>query len=748
MLRSVNRSYITFDIIRRILTDYFSYDILYVMNITDIDDKIIVRARHNHLYDEYAKQNPVVTEGVVKEVKEAWEGFVEKGFKGRKWEDVVAGKEKGEASEDPKFEVKFAAAKGTEELLKGTKVGSPSAEFFASAHLRDVLSPFLDAKLGSTVSDPAVFRALAAYWEAEFLKDMRALNVKAPDLMTRVSEYVPEIVTFVERIIANGFGYESNGSVYFDTRAFHAHPNHSYAKLEPWSASNLDLIEEGEGSLSTASTKRSPSDFALWKSSKPGEPAWDSPWGPGRPGWHIECSAMAYETLGEQMDVHSGGVDLAFPHHDNEIAQSEVGSMRQLEGNGPFLCPGFVSAWSGGHVVGRRSLERGFGVGVLVLTSRSFATFPFNLCSLIHSPSHSLRSYSRSRPQACFNCAQWTSYFLHAGHLHINGAKMSKSLKNFVTIADALQSYTARQIRLMFLLHGWNSVLDYKDESMREALGVEATISKFFANARAVISEERHYESENPSAGSHNHRAPERKLIDALAKAQDGVDRALCDSFDTVGAMGALLELVGEGNVYMTAKSKSAERANPEVLEKVGGYVTRMMRIFGCVTDDATYEVGWDAKEVQGGDREEMVMPFVRALSTYRDGVRELAKAKKDHVEFLKLSDRLRDDVLPLLGVVVDDREEKALVKLVDPEAIAREREEKARKEAEKAKRAEEVRQKEAEKKAARLAKGATKPEDMFRDEEGLKAYSKWDEKVSFTGRPIDGSLLDGLDGF
>jgi cysteinyl-tRNA synthetase len=166
---------------------------------------------------------------------------------------------------------------------------------------------------------------------------MRALNVRPPDLLTRVSEYVPEIIEFVLGIVKNGFGYESGGSVYFDTIAFDRHPDHSYAKLEPWSAGNMKLIEEGEGDLSLGlSEKRSGADFALWKKSKPGEPAWDSPWGMGRPGWHIECSAMAKETLGEQMDIHSGGIDLAFPHHDNEIAQSEVslfGWVWEKEGN-------------------------------------------------------------------------------------------------------------------------------------------------------------------------------------------------------------------------------------------------------------------------------------------------------------------------------------------------------------------------------------------------------------------------------
>jgi cysteinyl-tRNA synthetase len=186
---------------------------------------------------------------------------------------------------------------------------------------------------------------------------MRKLRILPPDTVTRVSEYVPEIVSFVEKIIGNGFAYVQEGNVWFDVEAFEGAKNgkgkekeedfeHVYAKLAPWSKGNRELLEEGEGnsiarvrlvdthlahpaalhegSLTTGRTKRSSADFALWKSCKPGEPTWPSPWGPGRPGWHIECSVMASEVLGRRMDIHSGGVDLMFPHHDNEIAQSEV----------------------------------------------------------------------------------------------------------------------------------------------------------------------------------------------------------------------------------------------------------------------------------------------------------------------------------------------------------------------------------------------------------------------------------------
>ena len=168
------------------------------------------------------------------------------------------------------------------------------------------------------------------------------------------------------------------------------------------------LMYRAVGSLTTAMGKRSASDFALWKTSKPGEPHWPSPWGEGRPGWHIECSVMASAVLGPGMDVHSGGEDLAFPHHDNEIAQSE----------------------------------------------------------------------------AYHNCRQWVNYFLHTGHLHIEGLKMSKSLKNFITIDDALSRFTARQLRFAFLSTNWSARVDFKESTMQDIRNSEdvLNVSNFDSN--------------------------------------------------------------------------------------------------------------------------------------------------------------------------------------------------------------------------------------------------------------------------
>ena len=156
--------------------------------------------------------------------------------------------------------------------------------------------------------------ALAARFADAFHQDMDALGCLRPDVEPRVSGHVPQIVALVETLVRRGFAYApGNGDVYYSVRKFP-----EYGKL---SKRNLDDLLAG-ARVEPGEAKRDPLDFALWKAAKPGEPAWDSPWGKGRPGWHIECSAMTLEHLGTTIDLHTGGKDLVFPHHTNEIAQS------------------------------------------------------------------------------------------------------------------------------------------------------------------------------------------------------------------------------------------------------------------------------------------------------------------------------------------------------------------------------------------------------------------------------------------
>ena len=148
----------------------------------------------------------------------------------------------------------------------------------------------------------------------EYYEDAKALGIRPATVHPRATEHIGEIIHLVKTLQDKGYAYEVNGDVYFDTKK-----DAGYGKL---SGQNLDDLEAG-ARIDVDDGKKNPADFALWKAQKPGEPAWPSPWGMGRPGWHIECSAMSMKYLGETFDIHAGGKDLLFPHHENEVAQSE-----------------------------------------------------------------------------------------------------------------------------------------------------------------------------------------------------------------------------------------------------------------------------------------------------------------------------------------------------------------------------------------------------------------------------------------
>jgi len=162
---------------------------------------------------------------------------------------------------------------------------------------------------------------IAARYIAAFREDMAALGVAPADVEPRATEHIPQMIAFIERLVAGGFAYVVDGDVYFEVRRFPAYGKLSGRRPEELLAGARIEVDE---------RKRDPRDFALWKAAKPGEPAWPSPWGPGRPGWHIECSVMSTAYLGETFDIHGGGEDLIFPHHECEIAQWEAATGKPL----------------------------------------------------------------------------------------------------------------------------------------------------------------------------------------------------------------------------------------------------------------------------------------------------------------------------------------------------------------------------------------------------------------------------------
>ncbi|KAI6184940.1 Cysteinyl-tRNA synthetase [Aphelenchoides bicaudatus] len=535
------RAYLSFDILRRVLSSYFNYDVLYAMNITNVDDKIIKRARQSHLYESYLEENKANLSKVLQDIEKSIQFFKNK-FQ------EEADPDKRKMMSDTLTKVNTTVRHVEEALTKSNSKGieQKSGELLQVA--KDVLCEWLDHEKGSSITEMSVFSKLADRFEADFFEDMKRLNVKTPDVLTRVSEYMPEILDFVQGIINKGYGYKtSDGSVYFDTEAFANSPNHRYAKLLPEAFGDKENaqkhLQESEGVLSMNQMgKKSSADFALWKASKAGEPSWKSQFGDGRPGWHIECSAMSTAIFGPTLDIHAGGSDLKFPHHDNEIAQCE----------------------------------------------------------------------------AHYDKDQWVNYFLHCGTLRIEGLKMSKSLKNFITIKKALDTYTARQI-----LSQMNQL-----NSSASTLSPDLALLGVFSNKKAEIHE------------------------------------ALCDSIDTRLVIEKMREVINASNIYMKENTSATLTPNAQLLKQIAEYLTSLLKMFGAISEQE--QLGYPAEDSPecALDREAILMPHLEALANFRSSVRDMARGHKN-INILKECDRLRDEVLPKLGVRFEDGATHTIVKLV-----------------------------------------------------------------------------------
>ena len=714
------RNYVTIDIIRRILRDYFGFKIRFVMNTTDVDDKIILRGRQRHLYDEYKEAHRYIDEKVRSDVRQAWFYYIQKNLKrinlnpppapadfdsviAQEYGDILDGAplqpggKPGDAEAKVKMHINTSRATARA-LREDPKMLTPH-EFYNLVN--DPMCLVLDEELKDTIKgdDHAVFSKLTKEYEDRFFKDMHDLNVLDPDDLVRVTEYGKEIAEFVKKIVDNKFAYKSeDGSVYFDIKAFE-NDGYQYARLKPESRGDKDLQADGEGALGAKlGGKKADADFALWKASKAGEPSWESDWGPGRPGWHIECSAMASAKLGQQMDIHSGGIDLAFPHHDNELAQSEA-------------------YWKGQ--------------------------------------------------------SQWVNYFLHMGHLSISGSKMSKSLKNFTTIREALhvrKEWTSRSLRIVFLLGEWRKGIEITNDMVLEGRSWEDRVDNFFLNINDG-GENSKDQSTEPSV-----------MSKPLQQAQEKVRESLLRSFATKEAMYAISELI---TTYNAADKTSFTRGDHEA---PGIFVTQMVNIFGlngtATKDDALETIGWSGLRIS--DEAEM---YVRPLSGARDRLRQAAIAKsithekvrdivntipeytgvvngrpqrpsyaralsdfRDNAlstaersqpdasdlnkQILTLCDKVRDVDLWQLDIYLEDRENRpARVRPVTDglRAARKEKEERARMK-------EEAKLKKAQEEEAMLLKGRMPPSEMFKAPYSDE-YREWD-RDGLPTLPKDGTKL------
>ncbi|XP_043854623.1 probable cysteine--tRNA ligase, mitochondrial isoform X2 [Dromiciops gliroides] len=299
--------------------------------------------------------------------------------------------------------------------------------------------------------------ALARLYEEDFKLDMATLKVLPPTVYMRVTDNIPHIISFIEGIISKGYAYST---------------------------------------VKDDSDKRHASDFALWKAAQPHEIFWASPWGNGRPGWHIECSTISSLVFGSQLDIHTGGIDLAFPHHENEIAQ----------------------------------------------------------CEVYH------------------QCKQWGNYFLHSGHLHVKGKeKMSKSLKNYITIKDFLKKFSPDVFRMFCMLSNYRSAIDYSDDNMHEAKHHLLGIASFIDDANAYMKGQLLCDP-----------IREDLLWERLTSAKVAIKAAFADDFDTPSAVDAIMDLIHHGNRQLKAVTKETNfPRSPAVYGAIVSYIESFLDIVG-----------------------------------------------------------------------------------------------------------------------------------------------------------------------
>jgi cysteinyl-tRNA synthetase len=287
------------------------------------------------------------------------------------------------------------------------------------------------------------------YWvvamrnERAFTRAYDTLGCLPPTYEPRATGHIPEMVELMQRLIDRGFGYAANGDVYFDVRAFADYGSLSGQKLD-------DMLAADD---SEARAKRDPRDFAMWKGAKPGEPAWNTPWGSGRPGWHIECSAMAEKYLGAEFDIHGGGLDLVFPHHENEIAQSQA-------------------------------------------AGDAFAR-----------------------------------YWLHNAWVTTAGEKMSKSLGNSLLVDQVVTRVRPVELRYYLVSAHYRSILEYSDESVKEAGASYRRIEGFLERAAEAAGRDAITIGTRPAA----------------------FDEAMDDDFAVPQALAILHETVRTGNSALAA---------------------------------------------------------------------------------------------------------------------------------------------------------------------------------------------------
>ena len=425
--------------------------------------------------------------------------------------------------------------------------------------------------------------AVAEEMTADYMRNLDAMGVDSVDYFPKATEHIGNIVKFTEDLIAKGFAYESQGDVYFDVQKFP-----EYGKL-----SHRTLTQMlGEGGA-TADRKQSSCDFALWKTAKPGEPSWDSPWGKGRPGWHIECSVMSFEILGETFDIHGGGLDLVFPHHENEIAQSECRHGKPMAKywlhNGLMQASGEV-----GKVGGRKTADRG--------------------------------------PQAT-----------EEGDLDSQEAgKISKS-KGSSAFSELLKQFDPELIRFFILSSHYRRPIDYGFERLEQVGTSLEAFYRFFKRYHRVTGDDFYTTAIPKNRSEGNFDPQDDPLLSQVHEYRNKFFEAMDDDFNTGGAIGFLFDLLRVLNKYADEHDLDASKnaSEPIIWPLIHGTTVLrelclMLGLFRC-----------EPAKKESGQSDEVVQKLMSLIIE----LRAAARKSKDFAT----SDKIRND-LAVIGITIEDR--------------------------------------------------------------------------------------------
>jgi cysteinyl-tRNA synthetase len=378
------------------------------------------------------------------------------------------------------------------------------------------------------------WKELAEAVTTDYLQHLQELGVTGVDHFPRATEHIGEITRMIHGLVEQGYAYPSGGDVYFEVGK-----DPDYGKL-----CNRDPEQlEAGARIELSDKKRNPGDFALWKGAKPGEPKWDSPWGPGRPGWHIECSAMSMKLLGQTLDIHGGGLDLQFPHHENELAQSESYSGVR-----------FVLYWMHNGLMRIRSQSRKIKDGP--------------------------ETGSESELQ-----------------------KMSKSLGNEIVVGEVFKHHDPETLRLLLLSTHYRSPIEYSEDRLEEIQRGRDNFNRFFERFQR-ITEQSFYKLEAPaSRPKRNANASDDTFSADVRRHRDAFLECMDDDFNTGGAIGVLFELLTALNRFADTRKLETPAADAAAIAEFHGgalVLRELSQILGIFRGPRAESAGADDQLVNG----------------------------------------------------------------------------------------------------------------------------------------------------